>query len=134
MTDITDIVHGLADAPARWSQERGAQVAQAFSRHLGLTVSWDEDAGEDWARVIDDRRVRVFVGIRWPVVMVLEPDLSRLQALIPDDVACLVVTDMDERELSASEDSLFAAFGQRAHSAALTPGAFSATDLWFATV
>jgi hypothetical protein len=134
VTDISDIIRAMATAPATWNRERGLRIAQAFSSQLNAPVAWDEGAGEDWAQIAVDTGVRVLVGIRWPVVVVLEPDLPRLRAQIPDDVACVVVSDMDEPELSASEESLFTTFGDRARSAALTSGGFSATDLWFATV
>lgn len=134
MTDLTDVVHAMAATLASWSRERGLRLAQALGARLEAPVSWDEAAGEDWGQVVVEATVRVLVGIRWPIVVVLEWDAPRLHALIPDDVACVVVSDMDEPELCASEESLFATFGDRARSAALTPGGFSATDLWFATV
>lgn len=134
MTDVTDIIREMASAPRTGGQERGRQLARALGTELAARVVWDECAGEDWAQVVNDKGVRAIVGMRWPIVIVLDRDLPRLRALIPGGTACIAVTDMEEPELSASKESLIEAFGDRAGSISLSAPEFSAIDLWFATV
>lgn len=134
MIDISPLLHTMCVAESTWHQERSVDVAETVSAALAGRISWDNAAGEDWIQVMGKNGVIAFVGVRWPVVIMLERDVSRLRSMVPDDVAYLAVGDMDEPELIASKESLFETFGDRARSAALAPGGFSAKDLWFATV
>lgn len=134
MTDITDLIERIPILSANWSQDRGILVAQELVSHVNATISWDPDAGEDWAQIIIDGRARALIGIRWPVIILLERDVQRFGPHVPEICLRVVVTDLDEPELTASEEALTRTFGDRAQSAALRPSHFSAMDLWFATV
>ena len=134
MIDVSAALQRMREAMPTWPRERSVKIAEELSATLAGHLNWDDGAGEDWAQVIGPVGVLALVGVRWPVTIVLERDLDLVRMLIPDDVACVTVSAMDEPELIASKESLFETFGERARSSALSTSGFSATDLWFATV
>jgi len=95
-------------------------------------MDWDEESGEEWARVLVDQFVVALVRAKIPLVIVVRGELSLVRQ-IEHAAVMIVVDDMDSPSLSATSKSIGHAFQEREVSPTLDPSAFSAMDLWFAT-
>jgi hypothetical protein len=101
-------------------------------------LDWDEDAGEDWARVLTGGKVAVLVSLIGPLAIVIGDATGWDRAEAgegPGGVVVLEVPGLDAVVLRCDPGVLRAAFGDRVvDNPALDADAFSAGDLWFATV
>jgi hypothetical protein len=130
-----DISTLLTQAMARgWSEaDAAALLADARASLPGITVDWDQGAGEYWARCIRDGRVVAFVGMKWPLVILLAsagdaPDAWR------GSVEVLLVEAMDASTLRADSEVLRQFAVRQPQSSAFNPKAFSAEDLVWLSV
>ena len=154
MIDITATMESFIAGKAGWRRQRGAELARATARQLGGELDWDEDAGEDWARVLTGGKVAVLVSLTGPLAIVIGdrtgwsgPEASKNsgigEAAGVDEVAgagagavvVIEVPELDATVLRCDPGVLRAAFGDRVvDNPALDADAFSAGDLWFCTV
>lgn len=131
-----DIAAQLLEAASRrtsWSIERASDLARTVAALVpGAEVDWDDDSGEEWARILVDRFVIALVRAQLPLVIVVRGEVGRLRAL-GSGVVVVIVDDMDTPRLSCRSDVISQVFPEREVSPTLEPEAFSALDLWFAT-
>lgn len=117
-----------------WSHGRVLGNARAISVRAMGYIDWDQDAGEEWIRIIVGARVCTFISTAVPLGFLSEASRGSL-----DVSAChfkiITVPDMNASVLACAPDVLRAAFGESAvDSPALDADCFSAEQLWFATV
>lgn len=136
---ISESLFRAATSASSWSDGRVRSVlAELVSADPSRAADWDEEAGEAWARVLDDRGVVAFVSGQLPLLIVRSgtsgsPDLGS------DVLEVIEVRAVDDRDLRADRTAIEAAFPELASSLAedpslLDPEAFSAEELWYATV
>jgi len=117
-----------------WSVAQATALLGIMSASMpGTEVDWDEGAGEYWARCIDGGRVVAFVGMKWPLVILLARR-SGVAKTWGQDVELLLVDDMDAPSLRADQDTLERFSVRQAQPSAFNGNAFSAEDLVWLTV
>lgn len=122
-------------AGTTWGQVCPFEIMQLIARRVGAkaTVDWDRDAGEDWGRVLAGNEAVAYVWTRAPFVVLAEALQAVSGELESMRVKALVVSDMQEKCLTANRETVDAWAG-RATSEVLSLTSFSADDLWWATV
>lgn len=132
-TDITPRLFDAVSSRAAWSPGHAGSLADSLAQAVtGAWVDWDEDSGEEWARVVVDQFVVALIRARTPLVLVVRGEASHLRRLGSEAVS-VIVDDLETPWLTATEESIRQAFPEREVSPTLDPTAFSAMDLWFAT-
>jgi hypothetical protein len=138
--DISATLRRAVDRSATWSSDGVWRVLDDVAGAGGSarTTDWDQDAGEEWGRVVDQEGVVALVSARLPLVFV------RSSAVQPDGLRRPVpeVVDVDRTDaiaLRATPEALQEAFPEIASVLAdaqtdFSPGGFAADDLWFLTV
>jgi hypothetical protein len=131
--DISSLVETASSNRYSWT---GARVAETLARLnaqiSGATVDWEEN-DEDWGRILSkDGNVGAYICIRLPLV-ILDDNAVRCGIATPPDVVRLEVPSMAAPILRADKHRLEVAFG-RVLSPNVDYDAFSADDLWWATV
>lgn len=130
--DFTRELREASKRRASWSLERGRKLVQAISSSIaGAEVDWDEDSGEEWARILLGDRVVAMVRVRIPLAIVLN-ELS-IPASMRREVVFISVGSLDATSMRADPESVASAFPERVVSPTLDLNEFSAFDLWFAT-
>ncbi|MDP9074418.1 MAG: hypothetical protein M3N98_09655 [Actinomycetota bacterium] len=107
------------------------RVVQAVK---GSRADWDDDAGEEWGRILIGNLVIAYIHAGLPLVLARSSHSSYLKDATDDvDPIVIVVSDLRQPELSASEEVL-QDLAHRQLTNAIDPKKFSAMDLWFASV
>lgn len=135
---MIDITNQLTDAYAQagdWSVERGLAALERVSEHRPGKVDWDSGAGEDWAAFLVDDRLVTIAHLSVPIAVTSDP--GQVEVLRNAGVReVVVVPDFADAalrcEVAVLDQTLFAGSGGVDDS--LDPEAFSARDLWAATV
>lgn len=119
-----------------WDEADAVRQASAIASAVaGAVVLWDEGE-EDWLQVLSAGTVS-YVHAKKPFVMLLGEFGEALLGKIEESVVTLTVDSWTERSLSADVDTLRRAFPGRVLPDALpsrSAEAFSAEELWFATI
>jgi hypothetical protein len=131
--DITTQLVEAGRLRSDWAPRRSQSLARALTQAIpDARLDWDEDAGEEWVRVLVDQFVVALVRASTPLVIAVRGELSHLQDIDSGPVV-VIVDDLETPWLTATEESLRLAFPEREVSPTLDPAAFSGMDLWFAT-
>jgi hypothetical protein len=133
MLDITQQIQSCIEQRGTWSNTKSVETAKRIARTIGGQVSWDEEAGECWARVLEGRKVVTIVAVDIPLMIILEEKSGC--AIVPAEFVVVNVPSMDQRVMSCDADTFGHAFGmRRLGSPAINLNEFSADELWFVTV
>jgi hypothetical protein len=109
-------------------------VAEAIAAELKTRLSWDEDAGEDWARALVKDEAGVMICMAGPLV-VASAHVGAQIAVITSDVPVITAPTFDALVLSCDVQTLQAAFpNEDWGNLPLNPERFSADELWFCTI
>lgn len=107
---------------------------------IGPTASadWDDDAGEDWARVVGESGVVALVSVRLPIVIGKSSCIAA-GALGYPEPEVVPVEAIDSSLLRADPKALATAFPGIEQALAdnqtgFSPEGFTADELWFLTV
>jgi hypothetical protein len=133
MIDISEILAKVVLARAAWSVDAAHEFFGSVAQALVADIDWDEDAGEQWARLVRGNAVVAMAWVSAPLLLVDAEHASDLAVLSVSELSILV-TSLEAVEITANRERLFEVFGDRAHSVALESDCFSAEDLWYATV
>lgn len=137
MTDISPVLRRAAATVAHWSVGDVRAAATALSSgESSRHADWDEEAGERWARVLDDDGVIGFVSGQVPLIIV-RSGVEPFAAEAAVEVVKVNATDADElrADLGAIQEALpELAAAIRDDPTLLNLDAFSAEALWFASV
>ncbi|MFD7084748.1 hypothetical protein [Streptomyces sp. NPDC059918] len=133
MTDVSGALARLGDPPAAWREEVAVGIADDLARSLGGVVDWDGEADEEWMSVLvqDSRVAMVSTALR--LVVAGERVVGHLQIRTPG-VSVIAVPSFDAPAMRCDVAVLARVFGGEGKFGELDPEAFSANDLWFATV
>jgi hypothetical protein len=133
MIDVTSQLALAALSRADWSPNRAIDLARMISSGMKGCTDWDQDAGEEWIRVLVGARVLALISIVVPFGFILETPIGD-QGFSSSGLNLVAVPDMDVRVLTSTREALMAAFGELAvASPALDGDCFSAEELWFVT-
>lgn len=130
--DIGDILANSAMAPSKRGEARSLLEWLSASVE-GAKADWDEEAGEDWARVLVGTQVVAFVWMRAPLAIVSSVPESVLSGLAERQVAVAQVPDMGSACLCVERRSCVTQFAGRPISDVFNHECFSAEDLVWAT-
>jgi hypothetical protein len=139
ITDISEALRRALAAAAAWSPDDVQRLLRDVScEESSREPDWDEEAGEDWGRVVDSDGVVALISGRLPLVIVRASAAHDLRRVDPQ-VELVVVGALDSKELRADVGSLTKAFPELGPAitdvpSAFTPERFAAEDLWFLTV
>lgn len=132
MIDIDDTLRRASVLAGNWSADAALEVAHGLGRSVAATIDWDNGAGETWIRLIKESQVVGLISTAFPIAFVVSeigPEEAQHQGLL-----ILALLAIDEPILRAEKGALSEAFGATARLDALNMDAFSAHDLWYATV
>ncbi|MEZ4312948.1 MAG: hypothetical protein R3F14_33420 [Polyangiaceae bacterium] len=99
----------------------------------GARLDWDEDAGESWARVLQDGNVVAYLWARGPLGFVHTAASKIVLRLRSKGLDVIVLEDLAKDSLSAPRD-LVERLAGRSVSEVLDHQGFSAEDLAWATL
>ncbi|MEV4420723.1 hypothetical protein AB0L40_12215 [Patulibacter sp. NPDC049589] len=138
--DITEALARATTLAASWTVDsvHAATRRLAAASDSRLTIDWDDDAGEDWARLLDGPTVVALISAQIPLLIVSD-SLPKPALSTTDEFVVLTVGEMDTAALSANVEVLRSAFPQiwalsLADGGGLSPDRFSPDELWFLTV
>lgn len=138
--DVSSTLREAWDRRAAWgpAEVRRALEAVTAVREEGARPDWDEDAGEGWARVLDDAGVVALVSARLPLVIVRSP-LVTADVFGHPEPEVVQVEATDTSLLRADPEALSMAFPEMEHvlgdnQTDFPPEGFTADELWFLTV
>ena len=138
MADETtvDLTSDFADAVLMrhgWSPDHARALANLLANSIPHGwVDWDDESGEEWARVSTERFVVAMVRVNIPLVVIVRSEMHQLRQF-GFEVKAIAVPEMNTPCLSAAPEAMEQAFPERQMSPNLDPTTFSAMDLWFAT-
>ncbi|WP_236788933.1 hypothetical protein [Amycolatopsis sp. GM8] len=132
MIDLTEDFSLLARRS--WVRRAAEAWARAEAEALTLTVDFDDDAGEDWARLMQDGGVIGFVSMVRPLVFIQALHGEAIHNESPDGPVVIFVPRVDDAIFRCDPESIVTMFGGRLSSTALNFDCFSAEDLWYSTV
>jgi hypothetical protein len=133
MIDITGTLVRLRDQVIEWPIETARAIAYEIADVIEATVDWDSDAGEEWLSVLAQEERVVMVSSERPIVVAVRS----LHEIIPSsaqEAYVVFVPSFGDSVLRCDASVLGALFAGEGRAMALNPDAFSANDLWFATV
>lgn len=112
MIDVTSQLTVAALRKSEWLHNSAVDNARAISLWAGGVTNWDQDAGEEWIRVLDGARLLALVSVVVPFGFILE-DLWEGVSFPVLYLDSAVVSDTGARELTCTCDALIGAFGER---------------------
>jgi hypothetical protein len=135
LIDVAPVLRSFAAKISTWDESQSLDVANTMSANVAGRVSWDGDAGEEWASVIAPERAVAYVSMIGPLVFVVRDTADVGLLNTTSSLEVVRVPELDTPALRCEPDVLIAALGPRAvSSAAMNPECFAAQDLWFATI
>jgi hypothetical protein len=139
LTDISAPLHAAASTRQGWGANEVWEALAAFrSASDGRKIDWDDDAGEQWGRVLANNGVVALVSAQLALT-ILRSDVAAPSTGAAAAAVSITVADFDAIELRADRGVLVTAFPDIADvmsgdKALIDPDGFSAQDLWYATV
>ena len=138
MQDVTD-AFVRARARGSWAVDTviSALPGSESPAFQGLRCEWDQDAGEEWIRLLKTSMVLALLWVPGPLVIAttghhdIDDEIERLTGLTVEQVN---VAHIDSPVLSLRADAIRQIWPDRDWpTGALDPAAMSAHDLWYAT-
>ena len=105
------------------------ELAKSLAPEEGVTLDWDEGAGEDWISVVNPSERIAIVSVSLPLALSLR-DITPKESTAT--AAFIAVPSFTEEYLSCTLDSYERAFRYAGHE--LVVEKFSAWDLWYDTL
>lgn len=134
MIDIAPVLESFISRKQDWQRESSVRVAAAIAGELATKLTWDEDAGEDWSRVLLAGQAGVMIFMAGPLI-VTSADVAPQVTAVACDVPVITVPSLNARVLVCDAHTLRAAFGDQVwNNPALNAERFSADELWFCTI
>jgi hypothetical protein len=132
--DVGSSLRAVMEVGRDWSADRALEIARSIATDAGGDVDWDDEAGEEWVRVVRANRPIAVLLCARPLAFAVEEVADALRRACVD-LEVIVVPAMDEPILTSDHDVLAALFGDRVlDSEAFAAESFSVEELWFATV
>ncbi|MET7894730.1 hypothetical protein [Streptomyces mirabilis] len=133
MIDVSDALARLGNPPVTWREEVAVEIADYLARSVGGVVDWDKEADEEWLSVLV-QEARVAMVSRTLRLIVSEKCTSGDLQDLTRDGTVILVPSFDAPVIRCDIAVLGRAFGEEEALRELEIEAFSANDLWFATV
>lgn len=134
MIDITPQLEAFRASCSGWAPSRSKELADKIARLCTGSFDWDEDAGEDWSRILKRGRVSALIYMNGPLVILVGIQSAEVRRLT-QELPVISVPSLGEVVLSSDPQTLRAVFGDQVwNNPALDPASFSAGELWFCTV
>jgi hypothetical protein len=128
--DISHLLNFLSGS--EWDGSNARLLAERGAATMAATIQHDAEAGEEWIRLLRDKKVLALVHVKRRLVIVAP------RACFPVDEAEAVVvlsSSMSLKQFVANPDDVEAAFPcVGASQTSVLREAFSIDDLWWATV
>src|SRR4051794_33400054 len=136
MYDATD---AFASARSRgpWPMRALVDAVSTDPALQGMRVEWDENAGEEWLRILKTSMVLALVWVPGPLVIATSGHheiVDEIERITGHTVEQLAVPHLDSPVLALRPDRLNELWPDREWpTGAVDPSALSAHDLWYAT-
>lgn len=133
--DLTNFLRGAVSRSSDWSSTRALALGQRIQQRLhGSQIDWDDEAGEEWIRILLGGRPVAIISTVFPVVF-YRPDgaTAVLAESSSPSLALLEAEDWDGARYTVSDATGVLPAG-KAWSPEIDPSAFSINDLWWMTV
>jgi len=134
VVDITAPIKAARDRADAWSWDRSVAAIRSFADHNGLTLDWDQGAGEAWARLIDAGRPVALLWTRIPFGFVDPRAIELKRVLRQAAIEFVELPDFDEPILRLDIRDVEPVVDASRWPDAVVPARLSASDLWWATV
>jgi hypothetical protein len=116
-----------------WELDTAMEQAGALAEPGGFVVAHDEGAGEDWITVQQPDTLAVAIVHTKRPFVIAEPSVT-LPARTTTGPVVVLSIGLRDVELTADRDAVAAAFPDGRPDSGAIAEAFSAMDLWFATI
>ncbi|GAA2114363.1 hypothetical protein [Streptomyces synnematoformans] len=131
MIDIDATLRRASRGVSTWSPEAARASAALIASGPQVRIDWDESAGENWLRIVDETHVVALVSVAFPFALIQKaPGVKRPEG----EIVSVVVDGLDDVELECSSETLVEVYGNFDRLRTLNSGGFSANDLWYVTV
>lgn len=115
---------------SRLLQATLTELAEALH---GSAVDYDEDAGEEWGRLLVGDDVVAILWLRGAFALVQQEFSDLVPRLTSAGVIVEIVSDWDAPLFTIEPEDLRLLFGRETISDAVNPARLSANELWWAT-
>lgn len=130
--DMNDLLKATLNAA--WPRSQGTKIISwVMSCVEGANSDWDEGAGEDWGRILVEKKPVAFVWMKAPLVIVISEISAAVSTLRDKGLNVVAVPRMDSECLTADR-ALVERFAGRPISEAFNTINFSPEDFVWATV
>lgn len=93
MEDLSDFFELALSRKARWSNSMFSNLLTKLGDTPGISVDWDDGAGEDWAAAFKNRELIVSVCRVVPVIIIRNTDQVALSAMYDQSVLVTIVVE-----------------------------------------
>lgn len=133
--DLTNFLRGAVSRTSDWSSTSALSLGQRIQQRLpGSELDWDDEAGEEWIRILLGGRAVTIISTVFPVVF-YRPDgaTAVLAESASPSLALMEAEDWDGARYAVSDTTAVLPAG-KPWSPDIDPSAFSINDLWWMTV
>jgi len=136
--DLTPLLLAAPQSRSAWSKAKLREATSCILERLpGTTLDWDDGAGEEWGRVLQDKTVRALFHVQSPLVFMLTRYLTErlTNDLREIGIHVMSVDDLEAKRYRLDNSRLTDIFPGRSWPYdAVDPNKLSVLDLWWATV
>ena len=132
MIDLTDVLTQRSNVVV-WSPESAYAAAVAGAETAGIQIDWDRDDQEEWISLLVDTHRVGMISAQEPFAIVSDAKAGLAEPLIQKGLKIILVESFDDTVLVCNAEKLVEVFGSGARTL-IRYSAFSANDLWFATI
>jgi hypothetical protein len=134
MIDITADLRSFNEMKQGWPRERTREITAIINSRVNGEITWDDEAGECWARILLQDRAVVMVCACGPL-LVLEESVDRLAEAEKFAIPTITVPSFGERILRCDVEVIKTAFrDSKFNTRVMDTEQFSVDELWFVTV
>lgn len=134
--DITSLLLLARHHEKDWTRDKFDGLLVLISQKIPeVTIDFDYDAGEDWARVISGPKSYIVALIRFDMpLMIMANDFREYFAtLTTDEIITISIFDMDSKVYSLDVYQIRNIFPNNVWVPDIDPEQFSINDLWWTT-
>lgn len=131
--DLSEKLRAARRRPAWSSESLQATLTRLGEAIPGSKVDHDEEAGEEWGRLLVSDEIVAILWSRGAFAFVHREFADLVPLLASDGVIVEIVADWDARSFRLEPEDLRSLFERAAISDTVDPEQLSASELWWAT-
>ena len=136
MKSLDDIIEKAITKKTIWGEDAFISILRKLeSSYKGLSYYWDDEAGENWATVLQNEDIIAIICHDLPITFLKESYIEMFSSLLElKDLEIEISKDFDIPEWTLKSSQNQFAIGWHADKEAVNPEKFSVNDLKYATI